>query len=1189
VVIEIPKISINSIEYSNSDDGPILHVFGRDDHGEARRLDVTGFRPYFFALASSTGLNSLTNDIERDDGTYVSIRGEECVRLYTKRPSDVRNVRDKFGTHLEADILFPIRFAVDRGLKSGVEFPSVYKCDYRELNPVDVNYQTRVCMCDIECSDANGWPDSGNDPIICITCHDSFDQTYTTFVLVKDKEAAIDEIDSNDPADNHCFDPDYHAICVYTDERSLMLGFAAYIRSRDPDVLTGWNYTGFDMPYILGRLAALNIPQEVIGRLPGKSDRIIVKGRQIFDLLSGYKRMHLTQKPSYRLDAIAKDEVGEQKIHFNGKVSELSPSKLIEYNFKDVELCVKINAKDEIVNFHIEIAKYVGCPLDRTLNSMPIIDTYILRKAHGRFVLPSKTVMGPASEEFDGATVFPPKKGLHKNAVVLDLTSLYPMAMMTGNMSPDTKDPNGEIVTPIGIRFRKSPDGMVRSIQAEFFAERKEMKRLRGTFAFGSRDYKLYDMKQNVIKVLMNSYYGVSGNQAFRLYDREIGASVTAVGREILEHNRRLIQEEGYEVILGDSVGGDSKILLYDCHGNISFSGSISDAFDKYSVMGIQKKGEKEYCILRGVYTDTVDTAGKAVLEPVKYIMRHNCGKKMYRVNLTNNWSIDVTEDHSLIGYKRPGPEATPDQCMVEVKPAEIWKVASSLIIKKQSARPETESRCLPREAYELLGYFIGCGSFESKARRCMLAGGNDYQEIIEKIFAPLGFTGWLQWRIKSKEKGDIAFYGRMNDIAHASLQGEGTKKKIPSFIYSESYDNQCSFLRGLFSSDGSCMMRSTGPIVRYCSIDASLCEEIQSLLHMVGISSSIFKDNTPNSYNGVVSGTHSYLLYIKNLEMFAKRIGFIEKRKQSRIANYVARKKKNLNDKDFDISSIQTVKEIEYDDYVYDIEVSGTHKFFANNILVHNTDSCVFPVPDEYGREKTIEIARMLEKKLNDSYPSFAKKCLNADKSYFSVKFEKLYGRFFSGGKKKRYAGLLVWKEGKDVNEVDIVGFEIRRSDSPVITKVAQQLLMESVLNGVDYDKIRGDIREIVKKYHSCDYPLDEIGIPGGIGKALNDYETKDAQVRGAEYANEHLGMNFGKGSKPKRIYIKAVPPGFPKTDVLCFEYGDQVPEGFVVDTDLMLEKTLKKPLERIMESLGWNWNEFDTSMTTLSQWGIG
>ena len=264
--------------------------------------------------------------------------------------------------------------------------------------------------------------------------------------------------------------------------------------------------------------------------------------------------MHLSQKESYRLDAVALEEVGEQKVRYTGTISDLwrkQPALLVEYNFKDVELCVEINRKDNIIEFYREIARYVGCPLDKTLNSSSVVDVYVLRKAFGKYVLPSKGFAN--AEEFEGATVFEPSRGIRENVVVLDLKSLYPMAMMTINASPETKDPNGELKAPNGIRFRKQPDGLTRTIISELLKERDEKKALRNTFAFGSPQYILYDMQQNVLKVIMNTYYGVSGYPRFRLFDREIGSAATSVGRAIIEHTRRVIEQQGYKVIYGDT------------------------------------------------------------------------------------------------------------------------------------------------------------------------------------------------------------------------------------------------------------------------------------------------------------------------------------------------------------------------------------------------------------------------------------------------------------------------------------------------------------------------------------------------------------------------------------------------------------------------------------------------------------
>jgi DNA polymerase I len=56
----------------------------------------------------------------------------------------------------------------------------------------------------------------------------------------------------------------------------------------------------------------------------------------------------------------------------------------------------------------------------------------------------------------------------------------------------------------------------------------------------------------------------------------------------------------------------------------------------------------------------------------------------------------------------------------------------------------------------------------------------------------------------------------------------------------------------------------------------------------------------------------------------------------------------------------------------------------------------------------------------------------------------------------------------------------------------------------------------------------------------------------------------------------------------VVCFEYADQVPPEFVVDWETMLEKTLKGPLSRIIEPLGWDWHDVDPTRTTLFDFGM-
>ena len=95
--------------------------------------------------------------------------------------------------------------------------------------------------------------------------------------------------------------------------------------------------------------------------------------------------MHSSLKESYRLDAVAMDELGEQKVRYTGHSGSLEeaagPVRRVQLQGRGV--CVGINNKDNIIGFYREIARYVGCPLDKTLNSSSVIDMYVLKKAFG--------------------------------------------------------------------------------------------------------------------------------------------------------------------------------------------------------------------------------------------------------------------------------------------------------------------------------------------------------------------------------------------------------------------------------------------------------------------------------------------------------------------------------------------------------------------------------------------------------------------------------------------------------------------------------------------------------------------------------------------------------------------------------------------------------------------------------------
>jgi DNA polymerase I len=856
------ELMVTQVDYtiggSGREEHPIIHVFGRRADGTHEHVRVLGFEPYFYVPTDSLDTPPEeeydvvvdSREVDVDGDSFESIRGEKLTKVIGRTPRDVGQIRDEFD-HYEADILFPNRFLIDKGINSGIEVSerrlddagdgdsddesNTIQVPHNEVVPADVDSDLRVNIFDIEVDDRRGFPEDGEEPIVCLTSYDSFDEEYIAWLY----EAP--DGDGEIPADLPDYEPYDEEIAVdvraFDSEAAMLDAFIDYLDDTNPDVLTGWNFEDFDAPYFLDRLDELDSRADEdlsVDRL-SRIDEVWrsgwggpdIKGRVVFDLLYGYKRTQFTELDSYRLDAVGELELGVGKERYAGDIGDLweeEPKRLLEYNLRDVELCVEIDRKQGLIDFWDEVRKFVGCKLEDAPTPGDAVDQYVLHKAYGKFALPTKGKQ--EAEEFEGGAVFEPITGVRENISVLDLKSLYPMCMVTINAGPETKvddDFEGETYrAPNGTRFRKEPDGIMREMVDDLLSEREEKKKLRDQHDPDSDEYVIYDTQQAAIKVIMNSLYGVTGWDRFRLYDKEGAAAVTATGREVIDFTETVASELDYEVAYGDT-----------------------------------------------------------------------------------------------------------DSVMLE------------------------------------------------------LESGVKKSEAIEQSFE--------------------------------------------------------------------------------------------------------------------------------------------------------------------------------------------------------------------------------IEEYINSRYDDFASDELNAAEHRFQIEFEKLYRRFFQAGRKKRYAGHIIWKEGKDVDDIDITGFEYKRSDIAPITKRVQKEVIETIVTGDDMEADRQEVREylttVIEEFLNGERSVDEIGIPGGIGKRLDAYETPTAQVRGAQYANLLLGTNFDRGSKPKRLYLKDVHSSFfrrmedeegldPRQDplygefkrdpdVICFEYADQLPEEFEIDLEKMLEKTLKGPISRVIEALDMSWDEIKTGQT--------
>jgi DNA polymerase I len=584
-----------TVEGSGDRERPVVHVFGRTPDNEAEHVRVHGFRPYFYAPTENLDEDDLADDVitGSEDG-YESIRGQELTKIYGRTPRDVGDIRDKFD-HYEADILFPNRLLIDKDITSGAAVPERRAEDgaiyvhHDEIEARDVDADLRVNTFDIEVDDRSGFPEEGEEPVVCLTSHDSFRDEYIAWLFEAPEATAPSP---EDLVDHDLLDDDADVeVRAFDTEEAMHDAFLSYIEETDPDMLTGWNFDDFDAPYYIDRLDELDpytdhdLDSDRLSRVEevwtsgwGGPN---VKGRVVFDLLYAYQRTKRSELDSYRLDAVGEAELDVGKERYAGDIGDLwedDPERLLEYNLRDVELCVEIDRKQSIVAFWNEARKLVGCKLEDATTPGDAVDMFVLHKAFGEFVLPSKGQQ--EAEEFEGGAVFDPITGVKENVSVLDLKSLYPMSMVTINASPETKvDPeeyDGETYrTPTGIHFQKEPDGIIREMVDELLEEREEKKALRDQHEPGTEPYDRYDRQQSAVKVIMNSLYGVFGWDRFRLYDREMSAGVTSTNREVISFTEEAANEVGYEVAYGDT---DSVML--ELGEDLSTEEAIDVSFD---------------------------------------------------------------------------------------------------------------------------------------------------------------------------------------------------------------------------------------------------------------------------------------------------------------------------------------------------------------------------------------------------------------------------------------------------------------------------------------------------------------------------------------------------------------------------------------------------------------------------------
>uniref|UniRef100_A0A8C2XJA7 DNA polymerase n=1 Tax=Cyclopterus lumpus TaxID=8103 RepID=A0A8C2XJA7_CYCLU len=617
---------------------PIIRMFGVTDSGNSVCCHIHGFAPYFYVPAPSgftsddlgefkRELNSVVLKDMRSNKDNISVtvlavditRKESMYGYHGKRSLDFLRITMamprliapakrvleqgfKFGhfpingyQSYEANIDFEIRFMVDSDVVGccWIELPKnkyrVSLCQYEVdvgwtdfiSHPAEGDWQRiaplRVLSFDIECAGRKGiFPEADKDPVIQIASMVQRQGETEPFIrTVFTLQSCASIVGSQ--------------ILCFTQEKQLLQSWAEFLRTVDPDIITGYNIQNFDFPYLLNRATVLkanlfshlgrvrnmksvlrdqNFQSKQMGRRENKITNI--EGRVQFDLLQVLLRDYKLR--SYTLNAVSFHFLQEQKEDVQHSIitdlqngNEQTRRRLAVYCLKDAYLPLRLLQKLMCVINYMEMARVTGVPLTYLLSrgqQIKVVSQLLRQAMKQDLVMP--VVKPEGGEDYTGATVIEPEKGYYSVPIAtLDFSSLYPSIMMAHNLCYTTLLQKEDFIkTPTGDTFVKSSvrKGLLPEILENLLSARKraktELKKETDPFK-----RQVLDGRQLALKISANSVYGFTGAQVGKLPCLEISQSVTGFGRQMIEQTKQLVESK---YTISNGYQADAKVIYGD-------------------------------------------------------------------------------------------------------------------------------------------------------------------------------------------------------------------------------------------------------------------------------------------------------------------------------------------------------------------------------------------------------------------------------------------------------------------------------------------------------------------------------------------------------------------------------------------------------------------------------------------------
>ncbi len=484
---------------------------------------------------------------------YKTLEGNYVQSI---QPGSVRDCREFIKTHdnvegfeIYGNTRYIYQYISEKYPEDHIEF------DLKKMKLVTI---------DIEVASERGFPTVANcdEEMLCITLQNYSNKRIITF--------GQGSFNNNDPEV-------LYVECK--DEYDLLNRFLDYWQTNTPEVITGWNCTLYDIPYVAKRIGKI-LGEKAVKRLSPwglvTNEEINVNHRPhvvydiggitVLDYLDLYKKFTYKAQESYRLDYIGEVELGKKKLDHSEfdtfkEFYTKNWQKFVEYNIQDVRLVDALEEKMKLVELAVTMAFDAKVNFNDVFYQVRMWDMIIYNELKKKnIVIPPKKDENK-NEKYAGAYVKEPTPGVYDWVVSFDLNSLYPHLIMQYNISPETlldeKFPGVNVdkllkkevdlssledvtVCPNGAQFTTKKRGFLPVLMERIYNERVIFKKkmLEAKKEYEKKKTKALEREiarcnniQMAKKIQLNSAYGAIGNNYFRYYKLDNAEAITLGGQ----------------------------------------------------------------------------------------------------------------------------------------------------------------------------------------------------------------------------------------------------------------------------------------------------------------------------------------------------------------------------------------------------------------------------------------------------------------------------------------------------------------------------------------------------------------------------------------------------------------------------------------------------------------------------------